>query len=168
MRIMNAIIIPIIVILFGIWLLFRHLLPINISFFRLLAGIVVILVGINLIAGAFQNNYSKGSAGINNAQTVGDELRYDTVFGQNNIDIDKNMLAGKNIKLDCVFGSLVLKLPKDEAYRFETNCAFGNIRLPDGQSVSFGDMVFQKGENIDTPHKVKISCVFGSVKVEYY
>jgi len=145
-------------IIIGILLLLKAVIPsFQLSTFRFVFGILIIIFGINMLFSSFGSttnttvNSSSGS-------------KQSIVFGERIINVDKDMVG--NLDLDCAFGSLTVNIPRNKNVRISSSCAFGTINMPNGNSVSFGSLnedFSSSGEVLN----IKLNCAFGTIHVRY-
>lgn len=162
--------------LIGINIILKAVFNISIPFFRIIIGLFVIYLGLSLILG-FSIFNKKGTffPGKDNFSvfcnfsgldygSLGDRLEVNTLFSDSTVDVDKidaAKMAGKTLVINTVFGNNKTYLDKDISYDIGASVAFGIISLPNGESISFGQM--ERSLNADAPEKlkIKISTVFG-------
>ncbi|MGM0446040.1 MAG: LiaF domain-containing protein [Bacillota bacterium] len=162
----------IILILIGLSALLRSF-DINIPFGRIIIGILIIYVGIVILFGGSVINTDEnivmfGESNIRVGDFIEDE--YNVIFGRGVIDLrDVNLENLDNrIEINTIFGSSEVLLDSSKPIRIDASSVFGQVRLPNGNSVSFGDL---KYNNItDETNKtiyLKSSVVFGESKIRF-
>ena len=160
-----------IIILFGIGILLKSVFHINIPFFKILVGIIVILFGISIIFNAI-NSRKTAVFGDYNFKSGFGEKEYNIAFSKASMDVanfDFSNYNGEFIKIDSVFSSTEIYLSRNFEYEIRADSAFGVVRLPNGESVSFGNIVrLENTENSELKRiNLHVSSVFGEVKILY-
>ena len=166
-----GVIIGIIIILFGLSLLFK-----GIPFFRLAFGALLIFWGVSVIINGFghkwrwynhdPNNVVFGETKYSYSEST---KEYNVVFGKGDFDFRNLFLNGqtKDIAVHTVFGSTEIYLNKSVPTRITANSTFGEARMPNGNSTAFGSITYKnEAYNPDTAYlDLKIDVVFGSVNI---
>lgn len=147
----------------GAILLLRYALNLNFSSGRLIFGLFVLLIGLSLLtSGSIWKTGPNTTMFSDNAtvQANGSES-YQVVFASTNYDLTSAQ-PGSNIKVHCAFGAAKVKLPAG-AVVVTSNCAFGNVSMPDGSNYPFGSGRYTAGEG-DAVY-VDVNCAFGEVTI---
>lgn len=153
---------PVILICLGILLLLRAILPFNIPIFKIIIGLLLIWWGVQIIFGgtswfrAPRFNWNSNRSPIVSAN--GTNTRYENIFSSNSYDLS-DMTQG-DVKVSNVFGQLRVRLPHDCIVYY--SAAFGQIILPERQSIGFGNGEQRYGEG---GPRIEIECVFGQVEL---
>ena len=160
-----------IIILFGIGILLKSVFHINIPFFKILVGIIVILFGISIIFNAI-NSRKTAVFGDYNFKSGFVEKEYNIVFSKASMDVanfDFSNYNGEFIKINSVFSSTEIYLSRNFEYEIRADSAFGVVRLPNGEGVSFGNIArLENTENSELKRiNLHVSSVFGEVKILY-
>ena len=160
-----------IIILFGIGILLKSVFHINIPFFKILVGIIVILFGISIIFNAI-NSRKTAVFGDYNFKSGFGEKEYNIAFSKASMDVanfDFSNYNGEFIKINSVFSSTEIYLSRNFEYEIRADSTFGVVRLPNGESVSFGNIVrLENTENSELKRiNLHVSSVFGEVKILY-
>lgn len=164
------------VILFGMGILLNSIFRINIPFFKIFIGIFVIYLGISII---LPNRVSRRYVSENSAvfndysfQSGLVEREYNIVFSKGVIDftaLDFSKYNGERIEVNSIFSSTEIYISKDYQYEINASSAFGSVRMPGGNNVSFGSM--SKVENTENGELKKINmevnAVFGAARISY-
>ena len=161
-----------IVILFGVGILLKSVFHINIPFFKIFVGIVVILFGISIIFDAVKFKKIEAVFGDYNFNSGTIEKEYNIVFSKAAMDIsnfDFSNYNGEFIKINSVFSSSEIYLSRDFQYEIRAESSFGTVRLPNGESVSFGNIArLENAENSGLKRiNLHVSSVFGETKILY-
>ena len=160
-----------IIILFGIGILLKSVFHINIPFFKILVGIIVILFGISIIFNAI-NSRKNSVFGDYNFKSGLIEKEYNIVFSKASMDVanfDFSNYNGEFIKINSVFSSAEIYLSRNFEYEIRADSVFGVVRLPNGESVSFGNIArLENAENSELKRiNLHVSSVFGEAKILY-
>ncbi|MFC1887332.1 hypothetical protein ACFLYK_00830 [Candidatus Cloacimonadota bacterium] len=159
----------IILVLFGLSVILKSVLNIDIPIFKIVFALILIYLGIKMLTGPSHKSkdtviFDKGRININLAK---DE--YNVVFGSGIIDLRdlKDLPKNMSKEINIVFGSGRIYLPENIPVKLKVDTVFGESRLPDGKTEFFGEYRYQKGENFtDDTLFLEINVVFGSVVVE--
>lgn len=161
----------IVLVLIGILFLLREALGVHIPIGRTVFAIVLIYIGVRLLLGGFSlggaGSSVFGSRSLAPQEPAGD---YHVVFGEMKLDLSRVSVANGNCEVSThtVFGSLKVKLDAATAVRIEANASFASVRLPDGETLTFGSKVYTspayKGKGYAL--RIKADVVFGELVVE--
>jgi predicted membrane protein len=176
MKMGPGIIFGVIVILIGLSILFK-----DFPFFRLIFGILLILWGVSVIFGGFNRRHShfyfrmwnKDPHNVvfgESTYTASENAKeYNVVFGKNTIDLRNIILpeTGKSIEINTAFGASDVFISKSTPVSIIANSAFGEVRMPNGNSSAFGTVHYtNEAFRTDTAClNLKIDVAFGSTKV---
>ena len=140
-----------IVILFGVGILLKSVFHVNIPFFKIFIGIIVILFGVSIIFNAINSRRNNTVFGEYNFNSGTIEKEYNIVFSKAAMDIsnfDFSNYNGEFIKINSVFSSSEIYLSRNFEYEIRADSVFGVVRLPNGESVSFGNIArLENAEN---------------------
>ncbi len=160
----------------GLLLIIKIIVPFHFPIFKILLGLFVIYLGVKIIAGDrwFSFHYDKnGSTVFANAKVdyANVEEKSGVVFGSKVYDFTNATLDSadsKTVKIDVAFGSAKVRLPKDIPVRVKYSVAFGGVELPDETAMSFGSGVYaNKLYEHGKPHlQIRMEVAFGEAKVE--
>ena len=162
-----------IVILFGVGILLKSVFHVNIPFFKILIGIIVILFGVSIIFNAINSTRRNNTVFREynfNSGTI--EKEYNIVFSKAAMDIsnfDFSNYNGEFIKINSVFSSSEIYLSRNFEYEIRADSVFGVVRLPNGESVSFGNIArLENAENSELKRiNLHVSSVFSETKILY-
>jgi hypothetical protein len=164
--------------LLGGVLLANNLLELNISVFKLMLGGGLLLLGIMLLTGrglvdptfgAYPSKYNVlfGSAH-NRVSDTPEPESFTTVFGEQSIRLDGLTQGGKDLYISSTFSEVKLLLPRDLPVRITASAYFGEAKLPNGQTVNFGEQSFSELHGLSTPAaNIRVQVTFGSFKVKW-
>jgi hypothetical protein len=163
----------VVLIALGAWLLVRRFVPVHIPVVRVLAGVLLVYVGIRVLAwgpslrGGTTAAFSRTTIVAGSADR---DREYNVIFASGEVDL-RSLAAsdtGTDAQVNVIFGSAVLRLDPAAPVRVYMSAAFGSVRGPDGRTVSFGDSVYQSPAwkagvpGID----VRAAAVFGQLRIE--
>ena len=160
-----------VIILFGIGILLKSVFHINIPFFKIFVGIIVILFGISIIFNAI-NSRKTAVFGEYNFKSGSIEKEYNIAFSKASMDVanfDFSNYNGEFIKINSVFSSAEIYLSRNFEYEIRAESAFGVVRLPNGEGVSFGNISrLENAENSELKRiNLHVTSVFGEAKLLY-
>ena len=161
-----------VVILFGIGILLKSVFHINIPFFKIFVGIVVILFGISIIFDAINSRKRESVFGDYNFKSGFIEKEYNIIFSKAAMDVanlDFSNYNGEFIKINSVFSSSEIYLSRDFQYEIRAESAFGTVRMPNGENVSFRNIArLENSENGELKRiNLHVVSVFGETKILY-
>lgn len=162
-----------IVILFGVGILLKSVFHVNIPFFKILIGIIVILFGVSIIFNAINSTRRNNTVFREynfNSGTI--EKEYNIVFSKAAMDIsnfDFSNYNGEFIKINSAFSKSEIYLSRNFEYEIRADSVFGVVRLPNGESVSFGNIArLENAENSGLKRiNLHVSSVFSETKILY-
>ena len=160
----SKIVLSLLLILTGAYLIIRYCFNINMPFilytpiFRMIFSIMIMFLGIYILIGVYY---------------VGENLPkyksayYRTFFKTSsmdftNLEIDRNL----NITIDSAFADTIVFINQNIQVHIKASSAFGNISLPTGDSVSFGEINFIMG-NSEKILYLNVNSAFGQVRILY-
>jgi predicted membrane protein len=160
-------------ILIGILLVLDNFFGYNIPIWGILWPIILIMIGIRIITGRNWHRRRTGQAIFDEAEieVKEDKEDFNTIFGKGTYDLTKVDPKGKKpylVELNTIFGTSTLKIDPKTPLKIKASCAFGNAKLPDGNSAAFGDAVYTtKSYNKDKPYVlVDANVVFGELSIQ--
>jgi predicted membrane protein len=145
------------------------ILSFKIPVFSVIVALLLILLGVQLLIGP------KNISGIRSShEVIFDEGKleanetddkFDVIFGKSTIDLTQISTKTNHttVKVDVVFGQGTIKIKKSDPIRIKASSVFGNITLPNGTNVSFGDRTYETDSYHDSDKKIqlKVDVVFG-------
>ena len=158
----SKIVLGLLLTLTGIYLIIRYCF--NMPFilytpiFRMIFSIIIMFLGIYILVGVYY---------------VGENLpKYKSAYYRiffktssmdfTNLKIDRNF----NITIDSAFADTIVFINQNIQVHVKASSAFGNISLPTGDSVSFGEINFIMG-NSDKILYLNVNSAFGQVRILY-
>lgn len=160
----SKIILGLLLTLTGIYFIIRYCFNVNMPFilytpiFRMIFSIIIMFLGVYILIGVYY---------------IGENLpkyknKYHRIFFKTsnmdftNIEIDRNL----NITVDSVFSDTVIFINQNIQVHIKASSVFGNISIPTGDSVSFGEINFVLG-NSDKILYLNVNSAFGQVRILY-
>lgn len=137
--------------------------------FKLIIGIIIVLFGVFVLFNGFGFQDSRNivfKEGIIRVSEVQDE--YNIVFASGTVDLSKVKIEDevKKIEINTVFAEGKVILNPDVPTLIKASSAFGELKLPDRSSVVFGSQKYRIGD-ISTDQgylEIEASAVFGALK----
>ena len=169
MRLCGGIFMGIIFLTVGIILLLKSFFNFNINMFKLIIGIVIVLFGVFVLFNGFGFQDSRNivfKEGIIRVLEVQDE--YNIIFASGTVDLSKVRVEDevKKIEINTIFAEGKVILNPDVPTLIKASSAFGELKLPDRSSVVFGSQKYRIGD-ISTDQgylEIEASAVFGALK----
>lgn len=162
----------VVVILFGLSMLINAIFHVDIPFFRILFGLIVIYWGFCLITGnSCKWRTGRGTAVFTESTVAANETdrEFSVVFGKNTVDLTTLKLADKNTRVETntVFGDTILIVDPSIPTRIMVSTAFAHATLPNGNENSFGEMQYTTKEYKEGANSLHIEAnvVFGNLRV---
>lgn len=164
------------IILFGISIIVNSVFKINFPFFKIFIALIIIYVGFKMLFGSFGFNMNNKETGDNSTvfgstktrvEVIEGDLEYNAVFASQVIDFRevKSITDESEIEVNAVFGSVKVYLPDNVNIKLKASSAFGSIKSPQGEMISFGDTKksFSRGDNPTKTIYLEANAIFGSV-----
>ena len=97
-------------------------------------------------------------------------MTYNTIFGRTIYDFrDTNRVdQGTRISVSTVFGSTEILLSPSVPVKIKADAAFAEVKMPNNNSVSFGNITYVSDNVTDTTSVLEIDAhvVFGTLKIK--
>jgi hypothetical protein len=162
----------VVVILFGISILLKAMFHIDIPFFRILFGLVVIYWGVCMLTGWHGHHYSGGSRAIFTESTVSaneSNKEFSVVFGKNTVDLTSLQPSDKFMRVESntVFGDTLLIIDPAVPAKIKVSTAFAHASVPNGNETSFGELVYTTKDYKEGANSliIEANVVFGNLKI---
>jgi len=160
----------VILVLFGLSVILKSLLKIDIPIFKIVFAFILIYFGVRMLLGT--SGKSKDTVIFNRAKmgvsAKSDE--YNVIFGSGEIDLRniEDLKGDLNKEVNIIFGSGRLYLPKDIPVVVKVETVFGESKLPDGKTDFFGDYLYKNNGTSDGKDALylEVNVVFGSIVIE--
>ena len=162
----------IIFILLGLSIIIKVVFNIHIPVFRIVFAIFIIYLGINMLMGwswKAEKYPNKIYFSEQKFSTVDSKDSYQVVFGKGFLDlsgINKDQLP-KKVIINTAFGGATVNLPKEIPVKIMATSAFGAIRMPDQNLVTFGKQTYQsRGVSSNEPAlEIIANVAFGGLEL---
>lgn len=160
------------VVLVGLSIILNSL-GIRLPLFRFALGLFFLWLGLTFIFGAFRHTRARNETLVFDRGTVRGrtgQTEYNAIFGSGVFDLTGIRPEGRDerVAVNAVFGQARVLVDLSQPVRIEGSAAFGQARLPDFGSVSFGDLAYNspKYRGGEPALILKVAAVFGQVVVE--
>ncbi len=163
----------IVIMLLGLSVIIRVVFHIDIPFFRIIMGLIIIYIGLSIMLHSFgmKGVWHKENAVFNEAtinQPEGKE--YNTLFGKLNLDLSTVDISKGSVKkeINTVFGASFIKISSKMSIKIVANAAFGGVKLPDGGTAAFGTYVYKSPSYEEKKNSliIDLNTVFGGTEIE--
>jgi len=160
-----------ILVVLGITVMFNVAFGIRLPIFRILLALFFFYLGISLLSGInLTRAHGKDAAEIRRLEAGKASSRYDVIFGRGVVDLSDVALKEDRVtkaEVSTVFGSSVIKVNPAVPTKVIVNSAFASARLPDGNSIAFGETTWTSDSlsGCRSYLLVKVSVLFGSTEV---
>jgi len=155
----------------GITVMLNVAFGIRLPIFRILLALFFFYLGISLLSGiTLSRTRTRSSAEIRRLEAGTPENRYEVIFGHGIIDLTRVVLKEDRVtkvEVSTVFGSSVIRVNPAIPTKVVVNSAFASARMPDGNSVAFGESTYRSDSLGDAKSYllVKASVVFGRADI---
>ncbi len=160
-----------VLVIFGISILLKAVLHIDIPVFRILVGLIIIYFGLKVITG-WHGFSSSNSAVFSNVEISSRESikgDYSVVFGKGVIDLSGADIKDNTVtaRVDTVFSDTTVFVDKNMPIKIQAESVFSGVKMPDGNEVSMGNLTYRSPSYKDGANclKIKADTVFGSLKI---
>jgi len=154
----------------GTLLIVRKYVPFNLPVGRIIVALIFVYLGVRIIVGGTAlrdaNTVMFGSRTTLAGETGGSR-DYNIIFGSGDFDFQALPADDVTREVNVVFGSGTLRVNHDSPVQIRMSSAFGSVRSPDGQTISFGDRTWTSAAYREGSPAVRIkaSSVFGSLAI---
>ena len=160
----------VLIVLIGVLYIINNIFGVNIPVWDILWPVVIILIGISMlfkhrgIKIESEVIFDEGDLEVSS-----ESQDYNTIFGKSTYDFRKVKLSKEtiNIEANTVFGSTEILIDEKIPMRIKASTAFGGVKLHDGNTVAFSEReYFTKAYKKGSPYvNVKVSAVFGGTEI---
>ncbi|MGI5877514.1 MAG: hypothetical protein ACOX7W_02770 [Christensenellales bacterium] len=165
MKPFNVLFWAVLLILAGLVMLINHFGRLNLKVGSIIFGLFIILLGISMLTGSLRTSEVPGRENMifgSGTVSVDEDGDCNLVFSSATVDLRDRDRLPRRIEVNVVFSSARVLLPEGPV-RVRATSAFGQVVLPEGGSVVFGDRSYSREG--DDPIEVEINCVFGNTVV---
>ncbi len=167
--------IALVLILLGTLFLLNNLFYLNLSVVKILLAIGFISFGIILLSGRKISGFGDGT--LDNAETImfGSaksharagkmQETFTTIFGERTILMERIDTTEKHLFVNSYFAECTLLIPKDMPITIHGKAVFGEVNMPDGNEVNFGDRKYSNQAEPNAPSvTIHAVAVFAALK----
>lgn len=164
-------------IVLGSILLLNNFFGFDINPFKLVFSLALLAGGVLLITGRARFDgfgevqqsanvlFGKGRSTANPALQ---KQRFSTVFGEQEVSLEQMAEGDRQVLVDTVFGQTYVGIPRDLPIRIQAQAYFGEVKMPDGREVNFGESRFESLQGLSEPAvTLHLHVVFGGIKVQW-
>lgn len=164
-------------ILIGISVLIKIFFNIDFPVFRIIIGLLFIIIGINILTGRHfsgkhmnwsnSGNVVFGEGKMDSSNSTG---KYNVVFGKAETDLSEFAKGDSgSIEVNTVFADNTIYIKKGVPVFVKANSTFAQTDLPDGSMAAFGTSSFTTPEyDKKKPYiKIDVNTVFGATRLRY-
>jgi predicted membrane protein len=166
--------------LLGLSIILKAVFKIDLPVFRVLLALFLIWLGVKLLFNTGEHPFAWKAEPFKDKHTAvfteGDfrwnsngekHSAYSVVFGDAKVDLTE--AAGPDpVDVSTVFGNMDVFLDAKKLTLVRANSVFGEISMPDGQTVNFGSMQARSPDQSGEPKlKIHAHCVFGGIRFHY-
>jgi len=156
----------IVIVLFGISIIINVVFHVHIPLMRILFGLFLVFLGVQLISGQRWHPFKKSSSTSETFVAGKGNDEYSVMFGRNTVDLTQGV-PGKQYTVNTVFGATTVLIPSAIPVVVKADAVFGGMTFPNGTTVSFGEHIYKNKAWTDQGDamKVSIDLVFGGCSV---
>lgn len=160
-----------VIVIFGISILLKAVLHIDIPVFRILVGLIIIYFGLKVITGWHGISSSNAVVFSNLDISAKENIKgdYSVVFGKSVIDLSGTDIKDNTVtaRVDTVFGDTTIFVDRNMPLKVQAEAVFSGVKMPDGNEVSMGNLTYRSPSYKEGTNclKIKADTVFGSLKI---
>ncbi len=171
----------IILIFLGVTVIINLIFHVHIPLFRIIFALLLIYLGFRVMLGGNWGGHSHcrsaGNAIMFSDATIASDSgdgEYSIIFGKGVVEAGSIFGADtrrRSLRINTVFGSTLVRIPRNIPIAIRASSAFGGITLPDGSTTAFGETIYRNGACRATADEsaictVNVSAVFGACRIE--
>jgi len=173
-----GIIIGLLVMLLGLSMILNIIFHVHIPVFKIAFALFFIWLGIKMLTGSiglrksahFSDNNSVVFGSSRFTYKPGELNKFNVVFGNATLDLSQirdTIITNEEVEINTVFGETKVILPDSIPVTVKADAAFGEVRLPNQSTASFGSSEYKSPvfDHSKPELVVKVSTVFGSTRV---
>lgn len=165
----------ILLIMVGVAIIIKVFFKIQIPIFRVFFAFFFFYLGISILVDGFGGKQRIDEDGestfmFQEAEITDEELRkeYNVIFGKTVINLTNLDLreSSREVRINTIFGACEIYIQPDLPVIIYSESAFGQVKLPNGNNVSFGNAHYTSPSYRSDVNflKIKTSTVFGSTE----
>jgi predicted membrane protein len=166
----------ILIVLIGLAIIIKAVFPIDIPLFRILFGVLLIYLGVQLLLG--WPRWGRGIGDEFKFSAFGERIirlqpgqvpedRYSVAFGNAMYDFTKVSLESRDIDVEVSvsFGKATIQVSQATPVVMEAGVAFGSAEFPDGSQVAMGKQTYRSENANSALHSLRIRSrvAFGQI-----
>jgi hypothetical protein len=162
----------IILILCGISIIVRIVFHVHIPIVRIVFALILVYLGIRvLVGGSWLCSQRNGTVfGSSTMSIASGNNEYRVIFGSSTIDATAEVTgsSSEHISIKTIFGQSRLTISSKVPTIVRVNSAFADARLPDGNTLSFGQTVYKNTavkEGKSSVREIDAKVIFGNLVV---
>jgi hypothetical protein len=165
---MSGLIIGTLLVLLGISMLFKAVFGFDIPFVRLFFAGFLIYLGISMIIEKplFKYHHSSTYQGPKGHVYIDPTKVIDIKFAKR-VLYQSDLLPETKVFINTAFAKTILKLDPAIPTQIRANAVSSSVTLPDGNMVSFGDIVFNTHGQVQPQMVIEAKVLFASFEIEY-
>jgi hypothetical protein len=156
-------------IIIGLSVVIKVLFNINIPLLRLALAFLLIYLGISMLVGGQGIKARPNTVLFNEMHLKASEAgQYNIIFGKGTLDLSALTAGGAKTELNTIFGAGVIEVNPKIPVRLHVNAAFAGATMPDGNTISFGDYLYQSPEYREGQPflEIEANVVFGALTIQ--
>jgi predicted membrane protein len=162
----------VLLIIIGASVVIKAIFHVSIPIFPLIVAFILIYGGIRILMGNFGLTNPPNTVLFNDAtiEVTNPAATYNVLFGRGVIDLTKIDFTKETLKvnINTIFGGGVVRLNPETPVRIVANSAFAEAKLPDGNRIQFGNVVYQSKNYQATGQNsllIEVNVVFGGLEI---
>lgn len=169
-----ALLIGILVIVFGASIVLHALFDFDVPIFRTAAGIALLYLGVRVLAGAWMpaqrshDGHESVFAVTHFTPTDAASSRnYEVIFGRGVVDLTRLPASEDErvVQVDVIFGDAEIAIDRSMPVDVRGSAVFGEVRMPDRSSANFGAVRYRDAGSGGAPLEIVVHAVFGTARV---
>lgn len=164
----------VIIVIFGVSLIFNYVFKINLPIFKILIGLGIIYIGVSVVMSGFNVSFGKSndhdaifSTQSVNPEVLGEKEEFNSIFGRITVDLRNAGLPDRGyLEINAVFGNSVVYLPADVRVRLKSGSVFGSVSNKERSLSGLGGSSTESGPESAQKHlEIEANAIFGEVKI---
>ena len=154
----------------GIVIVLKYTFNLNIPVGRIIAGVVIIFVGLWVMVGGYPIRDSNDIIfRTGTIKPVQPQYKHNIIFSSGVVDLRDISYEDidQTIKIHVIFSDAVIRLDADAPVSVKVNAAFASGIMPDNTVVSFGDGTYisKTADHSDKTFNMEADVVFGTLRI---
>jgi len=163
-------------IVIGFALIIKYVFNLDIPVGRIIIALFFVFIGIKLLVGQtkfFHTGKKETDITFNDTRLNGKDIsasEYNVIFGKLVLDLRDIELSDlpKRLEINTIFGATEIMINDSLPVHIETEAVFSGVRLPNGNTVTFGNSEYSTFLYNPSDNFLMISCdvVFGGLEIK--